>query len=304
MYAAACALTTAFAGQAWASDPITCSFSPTDGLMQVQVEHWGMYNAFGASRHDQSFRALEWSRNGRRVFDCAGGRPTVRNVDRIEIRQAEPPPEYSTATFLLDMSQGPFAPGATPEPSGKSEIEVAFHLVNDELNLIAPPGPNRVSFGLAGEPLAIDLNGDGDLDVSLGRAFLTDFQAGKGADQVDARTPVTSPRPRHPLLFISGGDGPDILIAGRARDQLYGGKGADRVVGSDGGSGNLLAGGGGTDTIAAGHARNLIMAGRGDDRIDARNGVRDWISCGPGNDRIVLDRHEEHVDRCEHLRYR
>ena len=272
--------------------------------MKLQVERWGMFNAFGASRRGQSLEGLEWSRNRRRIFSCAGGRPTVGNVDRIEIRQATPPPEYSTATFLLDMSQGPFAPGATPEPTGKSEIEIAFHLVNAELDLVAPPGSNRVSLGVEGEPLAINLNGDRDLDVSLGRAFITDFQAGKGGDSVDARAPAKTVRPRHPLLFISGGDGPDTLIAGRAHDQLYGGKGADHVIGSDGGVGNLLAGDGGADTITAGQAPNLIMAGRGDDHIDARNGFRDWISCGPGNDRIVLDHREDHLDRCEHVRYR
>jgi hypothetical protein len=228
--------------------------------------------------------------------------PTVNTVDRIDVRQAQPPGPYSSSEFLLNLARGPLAPGATPEASGESEIEVALHLPDGRFGLDAPPGPNLISFGLQQDGVALNLNGDDDLDLLLGRLFFIDLYAGKGSDFVDARTRPDGARPRHPWAFIWGDDGADTLIAGHAHDQLYGGKGPDVVIGSRGGVGNLLGGGGGSDIIHARPVRNLIMAGRGDDHVDARNGVRDWISCGPGRDHARVDRHEEHLSGCERLR--
>ena len=49
---------------------------------------------------------------------CSGGRPTVRNTDAIKIVLVD-------VTFVaIDPSGGPFAPGATTESTGASEIEI------------------------------------------------------------------------------------------------------------------------------------------------------------------------------------
>ena len=86
--------------------------------------------------------------------------------------------------------------------------------------------------------------------------------------------------------LVRGGPGNDVvrgddpLVGDRvSRDVLRGGRGDDEVLGGDGS--DRLRGGLGTDTIR-GEA--------GDDRIGARDGVRDYVVCGPGQDVARLDR--------------
>jgi Ca2+-binding RTX toxin-like protein len=67
------------------------------------------------------------------------------------------------------------------------------------------------------------------------------------------------------------------------------GSGADRLIGSD--RANFLAGTRGADLITGQGSRDEIFAGGGDDLVRAADGNRDRrISCGPGDDRAVLDR--------------
>ena len=51
---------------------------------------------------------------------CRGGVPTVLNTDTIRVLS----PEFAFPEMLLAL--GPFAPGATPELEGASEIEIEF----------------------------------------------------------------------------------------------------------------------------------------------------------------------------------
>ena len=70
---------------------------------------------------------------------------------------------------------------------------------------------------------------------------------------------------------------------------LYGGRGDDRV-----------AGGHGSDTLRGGPGRDTIFGGDENDRIDVRDGVRDVVDCGPGDDSAVVDRLDV-VRRCERV---
>ncbi len=104
---------------------------------------------------------------------------------------------------------------------------------------------------------------------------------------------------------LIGGSGADRLIGDDGRDKLYGGSGNDRLegrAGNDmlaGGSGNdrLIGGSGddklfgeaGTDRIIGGPGSNRIDGGAGNDSIDARNGRKDRVICGPGNDKVRAD---------------
>jgi hypothetical protein len=50
---------------------------------------------------------------------------------------------------------------------------------------------------------------------------------------------------------------------------------------------------------------DTVRGGAGDDRIAVRDGERDVVNCGPGNDRALLDFKDVIEDRsCENVRRR
>jgi len=77
---------------------------------------------------------------------------------------------------------------------------------------------------------------------------------------------------------LRGSKGPDLIRGLAGPDRLFGYRGND-----------LLQGGSGNDLLVGGPGRDRLTGGPGNDRILARDGVRDSISCGTGNDTVVLD---------------
>jgi hypothetical protein len=71
----------------------------------------------------------------------------------------------------------------------------------------------------------------------------------------------------------------------------------------------VLIGGGGPDRLRGGPGRDGFnmrdgaeLAAPGDDRIEARDGRRDEISCGAGDDIAIVDAAEDGVYDCEQVR--
>jgi hemolysin type calcium-binding protein/WD40 repeat protein len=91
---------------------------------------------------------------------------------------------------------------------------------------------------------------------------------------------------------LFGGPGNDVLVGGSAADTLDGGPGNDTLVG--GGSSDVLTGGPGHDHFEG---------GGGGDTIYARDGERDWITCGPNGydrrDRVYADQYDVVAKDCE-----
>ncbi|MEO8291410.1 MAG: calcium-binding protein [Gaiellaceae bacterium] len=101
-----------------------------------------------------------------------------------------------------------------------------------------------------------------------------------------ARNDVLVGTPRRDVICGLGGSdtirglgGNDRLIGGGGKDKLFGGSGADSLFGGSGD--DLLAGGGG---------RDVLMGRRGDDRLRARDGIKDTVNGGKGEDRARVDR--------------
>jgi Ca2+-binding RTX toxin-like protein len=61
-------------------------------------------------------------------------------------------------------------------------------------------------------------------------------------------------------------------------------------------------GGGGNDRISVGGATNRASGGAGNDRISARNGKRDKINCGGGQDVVRADAKDRVTGNCETVR--
>jgi Ca2+-binding RTX toxin-like protein len=220
---------------------------------------------------------------------CAGGTPTVFNIDRIE---------YSTATgvpFLNYGGSGALAPGASPE-AGAAEIEVSIAESYEPkvLNVAGTAATERIEAGQLGRNAVgvnLDAQADGsaqDADVTLaapepGKVTMR-IIARDGNDTVSAlggpafTAPIVAER-----LGLSGGPGDDRLLGGPGRDFLSGDDGND-----------LLLGGRGRDNLAIGPGRDIAKGGKGPDEIINRSSVGgiaddlspDRVFGGAGDDNI------------------
>jgi hypothetical protein len=232
---------------------------------------------------------------------CSGGVPTVLNTDTISFRLRG---GFPTGSVLL--AGGPFAPGATPEAEGGSEIEIEFRGPVWAV-VYGTAGADAFQWGpgstnQAGLNLNPDVAGDQDVDVdiTLSRSFASLLAKGLGGND----TITTSPRLVAPASVFSGGGpgddrvsaalnaggmlegeaGDDVLIGSRLADNLIGGPGNDRLVGGRGSDR--------FDLFEGARGRDLVIAGPGRDQINSRDSNRDRVRCGAGRDRVRADRHD------------
>jgi len=190
-----------------------------------------------------------WVEDGRIMWNDLAttapcGAATVTNTDTIRIK---PPLVGLFSEVVIDEHGGPFAPGATPEAMGESEIEilVSNRFLRGVDDVVGTPGSDTIAIGDRG----IALNNDGDLDVRFGAPLSPggtirvdggagdDFLSGQGG--FGAGAPVAAP------LVLLGGDSVNELVGGTGPDDLNdfyprasGGKlrgmqGDDRLEGSD-----------------------------------------------------------------------
>ncbi len=98
-------------------------------------------------------------------------------------------------------------------------------------------------------------------------------------------------------------------MAARCATRVHGSRFGNRIVGTIGGDTirggrgpDQLFGRAGADCIRGGRGRDFIFGGPGNDTILARDGVADLVSCGPGKDVAIVDRHDA-TRGCERVRY-
>jgi hypothetical protein len=241
---------------------------------------------------------------------CGGGTPTVFNTDtiRIVVRDA-------ASHVDLRLDGGPFVPGATPEAEGAPEIEVEFvggFAVGG--NVVGTPRGDEFHWGPARAQAGLNLNpknaGDSDVDVTVSsRDAILVAQGGAGNDTI-IPAPGVAIR-NEELTFAEGGRGHDLLAATRGSSgSLEGGRGNDVLRGNrwfdhlEGGPGDdRIDGAGRSDQIDGGPGRDLLLGGGGRDRIKARDSSRDVVRCGPGRDRVGVDRRDR-LRGCEVIRRR
>jgi hypothetical protein len=215
-----------------------------------------------------------------RVGDLSGsvscaGTPTVTTIDTIAVI-ARPGERFPDVRF--DLRGGSFAPGATDEGDGSSEIEMNIAPEVDSVRIAGSGRAERITAGRAApKTVGINLNADeaeADPDVILRkpaqRLFLR-LEAGGGGDRLSA----------------NGGPGFDGPVAyGRAPILLAGG-GKDRVTGSPG-----------KDVIDAIGGPDVVRALAGNDEIETRDSGDDRVLCGPGDDALIADRGDQRAG-CE-----
>jgi Ca2+-binding RTX toxin-like protein len=245
---------------------VTCRYSPPDRLLTITAS-----DAF--TRVFRSQDAIEID-DGNQPVKCNGPTPTVLDTDRVQISHT------GRSADTLDLTGGPLAPGATPEPLGSSEIEVEY-IGRTFLHVRGTPGADRFRFG----PGGVNLNGDDDTDVT-GQFSTLLLEGAGGNDVISPQANYVAAAARRVLL---GGGGRDALIATPDGAFLHGGNDRDRLIGRAR-----------ADNLTGGRGHDLLRGGKGRDLIRAIDGTRDRVNCGPGLDRAKVDGIDR-VRGCERL---
>ncbi len=196
----------------------------------------------------------------------ACGAATTENTDTITVGGAA----GSVETLVVDQSGGAFAPGATAETTGTSEIEISV-LLGDASDLVVvhgTSGADSISIGLAG--IALNADGDGDITFSTLPARIEVF-GHEGPNTINGRGGTGAGATYTGTLVLHAGDSGDTLTGGSGNDELYGGLGADSLTGFTGD--DSLDGGGGTDTLAGNDGADSLIGGAGADSLIGGPGV-------------------------------
>jgi hypothetical protein len=190
---------------------------------------------------------------------------------------------------MIDLSGGQFAPGATDEGDGTSEIEFEVSLGHQEpvIGVNGSDAGDRMTIGrLRGSDGAVNLSArEGDHDADLifhGNREQFQITLGAGADRFSGSSMRGYDRPYHYPLVVEGGtgadrligtDGKDIFSGDRGHDRLFGGIGPDFLDGNDFGGPPEYRPYPSHDLIRCGPGRDIARADRKDratgcERID------------------------------------
>jgi Ca2+-binding RTX toxin-like protein len=221
---------------------------------------------------------------------CDGA--TTANTDTITVVGAS----GAAQTLVVDQSGGAFAPGATAEGSGTSEIELGVNLGDaaDQVVVIGTAGDDVLAMGAKG----LALNGDTDVDVTFsplpssielvggGGTNVLTARGGNGAGAVFAGS-VTL-RAGSAGDELTGSNLADLIVGGAGADTVYGYGGNDTVQGE--GGDDKLNGADGNDDITGGTGADNFSGGNGNDTLRANDGQADTaINGGSGTDTAYYD---------------
>jgi Ca2+-binding RTX toxin-like protein len=226
------------------------------------------------------------------LVPCSGGTPTPENIDHVSVIQS---PNADLGSVTIDESGGAFAPGATAEGDGSSEIEFGLNLPGrlSSVGIKGTDGPDLIQSGtLPSSAPGANLNAgaepsspDVDVEAPGIRYFVVD--AAGGDDSVTGMGGPGFAGPLRSAFFIGeGGAGNDFLQSGPLNTELAGDEGRDTLIGSP--RRDFLEGGTGKDKMFAGH---------GSDRLFAADRKKDLVICGAGKRDYVID---DLVDRSLH----
>jgi Ca2+-binding RTX toxin-like protein len=226
------------------------------------------------------------------TLPVACGAATTANTDSILVNGAA----GSVESLTIDLSGGPFAPGATAEASGASEIEISLLLgdASDLVTVRGTLGPDTIAVGTNG--IAVTTDADVDVTLSPLRAIV-ELVGLAGSNTLTGHGGFGAGGDYPSKLILRAGDSGDSLTGGDADDELYGGAGNDTLTGRggndkvDGGAGSdSVAGNDGSDEVTGGAGSDALSGGDGDDVIRGDDDEPDTnLNGGPGIDTAYFD---------------
>jgi hypothetical protein len=171
--------------------------------------------------------------------------------------------------------------------------------------------PNEDFHETDGTDAGETLNGGARADLIKANGGDDTIHAGAGSDCVlgGAGNDSIYGEAGYDVLFGEAGD--DRVVGGPGEGVLDGGAGDDVVLGGTSGidyllgraGDDVLKGGRDQNVVSPGQGRDEISSGGGPDRITANDGQVDQIRCGPGRDRVIVDRIDR-LDSCERVTHR
>jgi hypothetical protein len=243
--------------------------------------------------------------DGNPTPDCGGA--TVNNIDTVNVNGTG-----AGQTLTIDLSNGRFEPGLTPEGTGISEIEMNVDLGAgaDSVVVNGSSLADKYRFGTTGSNLNADNDGD---DLVLNGVEGLTVNGGVGNDVLSLEGALGTGSALNIPVVLNGGSNNDKLTGGTQNDVLNGGDGKDTCFalktadGADICNGNLgidtasyakrlgavtidIGGGandgtpGEGDTIAS-DVENLT-GGKGGDTVKALVAGANTAKGGNGNDTI------------------
>jgi hypothetical protein len=106
--------------------------------------------------------------------------------------------------------------------------------------------------------------------------------------QSDPTEPVPAPAPRVRGKRIVAAPGRQFVIGTHGDDVIYGNRANDTIIGN--GGYDMIYGGRGNDVITVnGPGTSHVFTGAGSNTVYAANGYKDVITCGAGDNRVVVD---------------
>jgi Ca2+-binding RTX toxin-like protein len=219
------------------------------------------------------------------IVPCTGGASTVTNTDTVTVHDNT----MGSPHVAVSLMGGPFAPGATTaDQAGLPEIEFDIFLgtgsLSDLFAVRGSAGADDIRLGLFGAGGSfVNLNGDGDVDITVGNEDKAVVSGGGGGDLLSGVGGPAFDGPYIGPLTLNGDGGNDVLEAGEDRAIIRGQAGRDLMVG--GPDLDTLRGGPGPDN-ADGRARGDLLSGQdGDDDLRGSAGP-DRLAGGPGDDAL------------------
>ena len=263
--------------------PVDCSYTQSKKLVTLTIDNADSTGWLVIEREVGTSR-IGYTAEGDSWKGCEGAR--TNSTDKIKVVGST-----LSEDIFLDLGNGSFAPGASSERSGASEIEFELSLGTgtDRVTLVGGRGADRLGFVKAGQAT---LNGDDDVDVTMTGVDRWEMYGGDGGDVLDGRGA--------PLVRSWGGAGSDRLLGGPGADDLYGDDdgepgGNDTLIGGDGnddlrgylGSDDLI-GGDGDDDLSGYEDRDVLKGGADDDDLYTMAGKdgADVFDGGSGDDRV------------------
>jgi hypothetical protein len=158
---------------------------------------------------------------------------------------------------------------------------------------------------LNGTPASEAIYAAGGNDIVNADAGDDDIDGGPGSDVLNGGPGAAD------SVSYGGGSGVVVTLDGFPNDgapgendnvgtdveDVFGTDKDDKLTGSA--AANTLDGNGGDDTIVGGPGADTLFGGDGNDFIDSRDGQRDHVECGPGQDNATIDRIDDVSSDCE-----
>ena len=158
---------------------------------------------------------------------------------------------------------------------------------------------------------------DGEVANIVGTVGGERIQGTRNRDIVAALAGPDKVRPRKGRDRVCGDPGDDRILGGRGADWLRGGQDSDEVRGGPAGDvvfgdagkdkvfGNQgrdkVLGGAGTDRLFGGKKSDHLLGGPGPDVIETAGNYSDRVECGPGYDKVFVDRLDRVARDCERV---